>query len=131
MEPKKLEPVSNASPKPEKAPRKRTVASIAGAAAAAMAGALVGVAAATTEAVASIQKLSEELEKPRRTLTAEEQAAKRARDGGWRRTTGGGRGWYPVRQLAKDPVPMTRQVARRYALKSGWGASEFRRFMGA
>ena len=32
---------------------------------------------------------------------------------GWRRTTGGGRGWYLVRKLAADPVPMTRQVRRK------------------
>jgi hypothetical protein len=32
---------------------------------------------------------------------------------------------------AADPVPMTRQVARRKALDAGLKASEFRRFMGA
>lgn len=45
---------------------------------------------------------------------------------GWKRLTGGGRGWYPVRNRARDPRPMTRQVARRHAIDKGWGAGLWR-----
>lgn len=47
----------------------------------------------------------------------------------WKRVgPGKSRGWYPARRIAADPVPMTRQVARRKALNAGWPASEFRQF---
>jgi len=47
----------------------------------------------------------------------------------WKRVgPGKSRGWYPMRRRAPDPVPMTRQVARRKALDAGWPASEFRQF---
>ncbi len=54
----------------------------------------------------------------------------------WKRTTGGGRGWYRVQNMAPDPVPMTRQVERQNArrfLKMPLGVSqaEWHRHIGA
>ena len=41
-------------------------------------------------------------------------AATMPKDPKWRRRApGSARGWYPVRKLADDPVPMTRQVRRQ------------------
>lgn len=94
----------------------------------AVAVAMAGLAGATVETAASVVGLRDATEPPGRARTPQTKAATMPKDPKWRRRApGSARGWYPVRKLADDPVPMTRQVRRaeeRRASKMPVGASQ-------
>ena len=71
-----------------------------------MAGAVMGAVAGLGAAVVDGAKEPEHF--------GQTKAATMPKDPKWRRRApGSARGWYPVRKLADDPVPMTRQVRRQ------------------
>lgn len=71
---------------------------------------LVGL--AETPRVETAQKAKSAGPKPKRKGPPDGYVRKTLPNAGWKRTTGGGRGWVPARKIAADPVPMTRQVRR-------------------
>lgn len=89
--------------------------------------AMAGLAGATVETAASVVGLRDATEPPGRARTPQTKAATMPKDPKWKRTTGGGRGWYPVRKLAAvvgEPSRQVRRAEERRANKMPVGASQ-------
>ena len=85
-----------------------------GRAAGAIIGAVLGMGAAAVEVAGDVRQAVVPAKAPEPVRKAQTKAATMPKDPKWRRRApGSARGWYPVRKLADDPVPMTRQVRRQ------------------
>lgn len=84
-----------------------------GRAAGAIVGAVLGMGAAAVEVAGDVRQAVIPAKAPEPVRKAQTKAATMPKNPKWKRTTGGGRGWYPARKLAADPEPMTRQVRRQ------------------
>lgn len=70
--------------------------------------------AAAVEVAGDVRQAVVPAKAPEPVRKAQTKAATMPKDPKWRRRApGSARGWYPVRKLADDPVPMTRQVRRQ------------------
>lgn len=77
-------------------------------------GAVLGMGAAAVEVAGDVRQAVVPAKAPEPVRKAQTKAATMPKDPKWRRRApGSARGWYPVRKLADDPVPMTRQVRRQ------------------
>ena len=86
-----------------------------GRAAGAVLGAVLGFGGAAVEVAGDVKRAVIPDKAPEPVRKGQTKAATMPKDPKWRRSgSGGGRGWYPVRKMAADPVPMTRQVLRAW-----------------
>ena len=77
-------------------------------------GAIVGAVLGLDVAAGDVRQAVIPVKAPEPVRKAQTKAATMPKDPKWRRRApGSARGWYPVRKLAADPVPMTRQVRRQ------------------
>ena len=79
----------------------------------AIVGAVLGLGGAAVEVAGGVRQAVIPVKAPEPVRRAQTKAATMPKNLKWKRTTGGGRGWYPVGSPAADPEVMTRQVRRQ------------------
>ena len=94
--------------------KKPTLGKTIGRATGAIVGAVLGLGRAAVEAAGGVRQAVIPVKAPEPVRKAQTKAATMPKDPKWRRRAPrSARGWYPVRKLADDPAPMTRQVRRQ------------------